>query len=75
MEDQMLGIATEIDTDEAFSPLNTLLFWYLSLLGLLVISMIAGLFLRLIRKGSSKPSIPLSKKYLVLAPMKWSAKI
>ena len=26
MEDQMLGIAIEIDTDEAFAPLNTLLF-------------------------------------------------
>jgi len=46
MEDQMLGIATEIDADEAFAPLNTLLFWYLTLLGLLVISMVAGLFLR-----------------------------
>jgi PAS domain S-box-containing protein len=46
MEDQMLGIATEIDAEEAFAPLNTLLFWYLILLGLLVISMIVGLFLR-----------------------------
>lgn len=46
MEDQMLGIATEIDADEAFAALNTLLFWYLTLLVLLVILMIAGLFLR-----------------------------
>jgi PAS domain S-box-containing protein len=46
MKGQMLGIATEIDADEAFAPLNTLLFWYLTLLGLLIISMIAGLFLR-----------------------------
>ena len=46
MEDQMLGIATEIDAEEAFAPLNTLLFWYLTLLGLLVISMITGLLLR-----------------------------
>jgi PAS domain S-box-containing protein len=46
MEDQMLGIATEIDVDEAFAPLNILLFWYLTLLGLLLISMITGLFLR-----------------------------
>ncbi len=46
MEDQELGIATEINTDEAFAPLNTLLFWYLTLLGLLAIVMIAGLFLR-----------------------------
>jgi PAS domain S-box-containing protein len=46
MEDQMLGIATEIDAEEAFAPLNTLLFWYMVLLGLLVISMIVGLFLR-----------------------------
>jgi PAS domain S-box-containing protein len=46
MEEQRLGIATEIDTDEAFAPLNTLLFWYLTLLGLLVISMVAGLFMR-----------------------------
>ncbi|MBL4664841.1 MAG: PAS domain S-box protein [Nitrospinaceae bacterium] len=46
MEDQMLGIDTEINTDEAFAPLNTLLFWYMTLLGLLVISMVVGLFLR-----------------------------
>jgi PAS domain S-box-containing protein len=46
MEEQMLGITTEIDVAEAFAPLNALLFWYLMLLGLLVISMIVGLFLR-----------------------------
>ncbi len=46
MEEQMLGIATEIDADEAFAPLHVLLFWYLTLLGLLVVLMIAGLILR-----------------------------
>jgi PAS domain S-box-containing protein len=46
MEDQMLGIATELDAEEAFAPLDILLFWYESLLALLVLSMIAGLFLR-----------------------------
>ena len=47
LENQQLGIATEIDVAEAFAPLNTLLFWYLTLFGLLVISAIVGLFLRL----------------------------
>ncbi|MBC8283011.1 MAG: PAS domain S-box protein [Nitrospinae bacterium] len=46
MEDQRLGIATEIDSEEAFAPLNTLLYWYRTLFGLLVIAMIIGLYLR-----------------------------
>ncbi len=46
MEDQMLAVATEIDAEEAFAPLNTLLFWYLILFGSLVISALVGLFMR-----------------------------
>ncbi|MBT5469642.1 MAG: PAS domain S-box protein, partial [Nitrospina sp.] len=46
MEEQMLGITTEIDAEEAFAPLNILLFWYMVLFGLLVISTAAGLYLR-----------------------------
>jgi len=46
LEDQHLGIATEIDSEEALAPLNTLLFWYHTLFGLLLISVLMGLFLR-----------------------------
>ncbi|MEK9628506.1 MAG: PAS domain S-box protein [Nitrospinota bacterium] len=46
LENQQLGIATEIDSEEAFAPLNTLLFWYRTLFGLLVIALFIGLFLR-----------------------------
>ncbi len=46
MEDQQLGIATEIDSEEAFAPLNILMFWYWLFFGLLLVSGIVGLFLR-----------------------------
>lgn len=46
MEDQRLGITTEINSEEAFAPLNTLLFWYHTLFGFLIIAVIIGLFLR-----------------------------
>ncbi|MGK0179462.1 MAG: PAS domain S-box-containing protein [Nitrospinales bacterium] len=66
MEDQMLGIATEVDTDEAFATLNTLLFWYLTLLGLHVISMIVGLFLRSRILKSRKQSLENQKSLISL---------